>query len=185
MAIWSVVDTETTGISSNHYAISIGTLIADIDQKQNSIECIDSMYSLIQIPDPSMAELTKWIHGISTKQVSTAPLPSDVCNEYLKLKRKHRFKYAAAWNHPFDRRFIEKMFNMAEMNAPALIWKELQPIPFAKLDRHACNLNCNAIRNLKGHNALNDCARALGVYAEYNDYNLDVTSLKKALKANQ
>ncbi len=183
MVIWSVIDTETTGIVTEDYAISLGTLIADIDHEEGTIECIDGMYSLICIPDPSMAERTRRIHGILPENVALAPSPSDVCSKYLELKSNHRFMHAAAWNHQFDRRFVEKLFYLAYVKAPVLQWEELQPMPYAKLDKYVPRLKCEYARSLSGHHALKDCARALSVYAEYNGYNLDVVSLKEVMQA--
>lgn len=183
MVLWSVIDTETTGIVAGDYAISLGTLVADIDLEEGTIECIDSMYSLICIPEPSMAERTRWIHGISPENVATAPPPSDVCSQYLELKSNHCFIHAAAWNHPFDRRFVEKLFNLAKVKVPALQWEELQPKPYARLDKYVPRLKCEYAKSLSGHHALMDCARALCVYAEYNGYDLDVPLLKKAMQA--
>lgn len=62
IVMWSIVDTETTGLNDDDYVVSLGTLIADVNPDKGAIECVDSMYSLIRSPDPSMAEK----RGIST-----------------------------------------------------------------------------------------------------------------------
>jgi DNA polymerase III epsilon subunit-like protein len=181
MVLWSVIDTETTGLYDEDYAVSLGTLIADINPERRMIECVDSMYSLIRIPDPSMTEKTRHIHGISSEEVARAPGPAEVCGQYLKLLDQHEFRHAAAWNQSFDRRFVEKLFDQAEMKRPVLRWMEMQPFHRARLDSHACNLKCDSIRALSGHHALKDCARAIGVFAENNGYALDTSSVMKAL----
>jgi DNA polymerase-3 subunit epsilon len=180
--LWGVVDTETTGLTAADHAISLGVLIAEVDHSGGTITCLDSIYTLIRIPDPSMAEQTKFIHGISQEEVEGAPVSAEVCMKFLDLKRRHRFSYIAAWNHRFDRRYLEKLFALAGIPAPAVSWVEMQPAPYAKLDTHACQLRCGEIRSLPGHNALNDCVRALGVYAEHNRYDLDMPSLIRAIR---
>jgi DNA polymerase III epsilon subunit-like protein len=181
MVLWSVIDTETTGLYDEDNAVSLGTLITDINPDRRTIECIDSMYSLIRIPDPSMAEKTRHIHGISPEEVASAPGPAEVCRQYTKLLDCHGFRHAAAWNQSFDRRFVEKLFDRAEMKRPTLHWVEMQPFHRARLDSHVCHLKCGSIRALPGHHALKDCARAIGVYAENNGYVLDTASVFKAL----
>jgi DNA polymerase III epsilon subunit-like protein len=183
MVFWSVIDTETTGIVEDDYAISLGTLVVDIDHEEGIIECIDSMYSLICIPDPLITKKTQRIHGISPENIMLAPSPLDVCSQYLKLESDYRFMHVAAWNHLFDRRFMEKLFNLAGVKLPALQWEELQPKPYAKLDKYVPLLECEYVRSLSGHHALNDCARALSVYAEHNGYDVDVLSLTKVIQA--
>lgn len=181
MVLWSVIDTETTGLYDKDYAISIGTLIADINPERCTIECVDSMYSLIRIPDPAMTEKTRHIHGISPEEVAMAPGPVEVCRQYQELLDRHMFTHAAAWNHTFDRRFVEKLFDLAKMRRPTLHWIEMQPFCRARLDSHVCNLKYDSIRKLPGHHALKDCARAIGVYAEGNGYELDTSSVMRAL----
>jgi hypothetical protein len=58
MVLWSVIDFETTGKNKirKDYAVSLGTLIADINDEKGTIKCIDSFYSLINIPNPLMTE---------------------------------------------------------------------------------------------------------------------------------
>lgn len=182
MVLWSVIDTETTGLFDEDYAISFGTLIADVDTYKNTIECIDSMYSLIRIPNPLMTNKTKFIHGIRSEDIANAPEPFEVCGQYTRLLRQYNFKHAAAWNQSFDRRYLEKLFRQADIKLPLLEWIEMQPFTRARLDTHAGQLKCMDIRRLSGHHALKDCARALGVYAEYNGYTLDVPSLIRTLQ---
>ncbi len=43
MVLWSVIDTETTGLYDEDYAVSLGTLIADINPERRMIECVDSI----------------------------------------------------------------------------------------------------------------------------------------------
>lgn len=182
MVLWSIIDTETTGLYDEDYAISLGTLVADIDSNNGIIECIDSMYSLIRIPDPSMAEKTRFIHGIHAEEVANASEPVEVCRQYAQMQERYGFGHAAAWNQPFDRRYVEKLFKQAHMKPPSLKWVEMQPFNRARLDTYTGQLKCKDIRMLSGHHALKDCARALGVYAEYNGYKLDVSSLLRALQ---
>lgn len=184
MGLLNVIDFETTGLNKGRvdYAVSMGALVADF-KDDKTIECTGSLYSLIKIPNPSMAADTKFIHGISVEEVANAPEPSKVCTEFLKLKRKHGFEHAAAWYYPFDKVFFERLFEQANKKAPTLNWSELQTIPFKKLDNCAPGVRCGFVKGLSGHHALKDCARALCVYAEHNGYNLDVSSLKNELEA--
>src|SRR5271157_2354600 len=112
MVLRSIIDFETTGLNKWHsdYAISMGTLIVDFDNDDSTIKYIDSLYSLIHIPNPAMAKDTHHIHGISTIEVAKAPEPSHVCTEYLNLKRQYKFKQAAAWYYPFDKGFFERLY---------------------------------------------------------------------------
>ena len=182
MVLWSVIDTETTGLYDEDYAISLGTLIADVDADRGTIECIDSMYSLIRIPNPSMTEKTRFIHGIYPEEVASASEPVEVCGRYVQMQERYGFSHVAAWNQSFDRRYVEKLFRQADMKLPSLKWVEIQPFNRARLDTYASQLKCKDIRKLSGHHALKDCARALGVYAEYNGYKLDVPSLMRTLQ---
>jgi DNA polymerase III epsilon subunit-like protein len=185
MVLWSVIDFETTGKNKirKDYAVSLGTLIADINDEKGTIKCIDSFYSLINIPNPLMTEDTKHIHGICVEDVAKAPTPSDVCSEFLRLNRQYKFKHAAAWYYAFDKGFFDRLFIQADMRVPSLNWKELQPVMYARLDEYSPNLKCELVKELPGHHALKDCARALCVYAENNGYDFDTPSLINELNA--
>ena len=57
----------------------------------------------------------------------------------------------------------------------------MQPKPYAKLDHYADSIRCEDIRALPGHNALNDCFRALGVYATIGGMEMDVSKVSARL----
>lgn len=150
-------------------------MVADIDLDGRRIECLDCLGSLIRIPDPSKAQDTFFVHGITPDQVAAAPSPEEVCQRILTLHGSHSFEFAGAWNHRFDRYFVEKLFKQAGVKQPRMGWVEMQPEPYAKLDRYAESIQYEAIKALPGHNALNDCFRALGVYAAKGGFELDLT----------
>lgn len=183
MVLRGIIDFETTGLNKGRrdFAISIGTLITDFDTNDGTIECIDSLYSLIHIPNPTMVKDTEHIHGITIEEVTKAPDSSYVCSEFLKLKSQHKLRQAAAWYYPFDKGFFERLFERADVKAPVLKWNELQPRSFAKLDDFTPLVKCDLVRKLPAHHALRDCARALCVYAENNGYTLDIPSLSNEL----
>ncbi|MCD1296266.1 hypothetical protein CUJ83_14785 [Methanocella sp. CWC-04] len=190
MVILSVIDTETTGLGifnrgcpcHDDHAISLGMVIADVDVDTRNIKCLDSMYSLICIPDPSRAEDTYMIHGIRSEEIEKAPSPAEVCEIFLGMRERYGFQYAGAWNHEFDKYFIRRTFKLSGLKKPALNWVEMQPRKFAKLDHYVSSVIYPEIKGLAGHNALNDCLRALGVYATLGGMELDMSLLKgKAL----
>jgi hypothetical protein len=189
MVIFGVVDTETTGLGKfdrrsprdDDFALSIGLVIADADLDAMYLKCLDSMYSLIRIPDPSRSRDTFHIHGISEDSVATAPKPQEVCLSVLELQKRYGFDVAGAWNHRFDRYFVDRLFRLSRMERPAWDWLELQPMPYAKLDHHAQSAGNREIRSLPGHNALNDSIRALGVFAERKGFELDLSAIQRNL----
>ncbi|WP_424360017.1 3'-5' exonuclease [Methanocella sp. MCL-LM] len=177
------MDTETTGLGifgkerRDDHALSIGMLVADIDLEARQITCLDCMDSLIRIPDPSKAEDTFFVHGITPEQVAAAPAPEEVCQKFLTVHGNHSFAFAGAWNHKFDKYFVDKLFKQGGVRQPGLNWIEMQPKPYAKLDNYADSIRCEDIRALPGHNALNDCFRALGVYATIGGMEMDVSKV--------
>ncbi len=186
MVIFGVLDTETTGLGKfdrhaprhDDFAISVGLVIADADLDAQQIKCTDCLYSLIRIPDPDRSKDTFHIHGISEDQVAAAPAPQDVCASILRMQERHGFDVAGAWNHRFDHYFIDRLFNLSEMEKPKWDWLEMQPAPYAKLDHHVQSVSHDDIRQLPGHNALNDSVRALGVWAHRKGFELDISPIK-------
>lgn len=182
--ILCVVDTETTGLGifdrkqkRDDHALSIGLVVADVDLETRHIECLDSAYSLISIPDPEMANDAYHIHGISPEMVAAAPDAAEVCRQFLQVHDSYGFEFAGAWNHRFDRYFIDKLFSRSRMRLPGLRWIEMQPEMYAKLDRYATSIACDDIKALPAHNALNDCMRALGVYATIGGFEIDISRI--------
>ncbi len=155
--------------------MSIGMLVADIDLEARQVKCLDCMDSLIRIPDPGRAQETFFIHGITPDQVAAAPSPEEVCQQFLTLHGSYSFAFAGAWNHRFDRYFVDKLFKQGGARKPGFGWIEMQPRPYAKLDAYADSIQCEQIKALSGHNALNDRFRALGVYAAIGGLELDVS----------
>jgi DNA polymerase-3 subunit epsilon len=186
MVIFGVLDTETTGLGKfdrytprhDDFAISVGLVIADADLDAQQIKCMDCMYSLIRIPDPDRSKDTFHIHGISEDLVAAAPAPQEVCASILGMQERYGFDVAGAWNHRFDRYFVDRLFNLSEMQRPKWDWLEMQPAPYAKLDHHVRTVNHDDVRKLPGHNALNDSVRALGVFAHRKGFGLDLSPIK-------
>jgi DNA polymerase III alpha subunit (gram-positive type) len=186
MVIFGVIDTETTGLgkfnrySPRHddFAISIGLVIADADLDAERVKCMDCLYSLIRIPDPARSKDTFHIHGISEDRVASAPVPQDVCTAILRMQELYGFDVAGAWNHRFDRYFVDRMFSLSEMEKPKWDWLEMQPVPYAKLDHHVQSVSHEDVRSMPGHNALFDSVRALGVFAHRKGFELDISPIK-------
>lgn len=180
MVLLCVIDTETTGLgifnkgSPRHddYPVSVGAVVADVDIDHREITCLDSMYSLVRIPDPSRAEDTFFIHGITQEEIERAPMPGEVCERILSMKKIHGFDYAGAWNHQFDKYFMRKLFKLSKVRELPMNWIEMQPRKFAKLDDYVPRIVCDEIKCMPGHNALNDCYRALGVYATLGGFEI-------------
>lgn len=189
MVIFGVIDTETTGLGvfdryaprHDDYAISVGMVIADADLDAQQIKCMDCMYSLIRIPDPERSKDTFHIHGISEDLVAAAPSPQDVCMAILGMQERYGFDVAGAWNHRFDRYFIDRLFKLSTMTQPRWDWLELQPVCYAKLDHHVQMVDREDIRSLPGHNALFDSIRALGVFAHRKGFELDLSPIWESI----
>jgi len=189
MVIFGVLDTETTGLGKfdrraprhDDFAISLGLVIADADLEAEQIRCLDCLYSLIRIPDPERSKDTFHIHGISEDLVAGAPEPQEVCAAIGSLQERYGFDVAAAWNHRFDRYFIDRLYRLSRLERPQWDWLELQPAPFAKLDHHVQSVGRADVRSLPGHNALNDSVRALGVFAHRKGFDLDLSPIKSRL----
>jgi DNA polymerase III epsilon subunit-like protein len=189
MVTFGVIDTETTGLGKfdrrcprdDDFAISIGLVVADADLDRMRLKCTDCMYSLIRIPDPSRSNDTFHIHGIDAGQVASAPAPQEVCSSILALQDRHNFDVAAAWNHSFDRYFVDRLFRLSDLRQPKWDWLELQPVPYAKLDQHVQTVSHDAIKGLPGHNALYDSVRALGVFAHRKGFDLDISPIASKL----
>jgi DNA polymerase-3 subunit epsilon len=183
VALLCVIDTETTGLGKfdrscpGHidYPISIGAVIADVNTITKQVHIIDGMYSLIRIPNTSMAENTMLIHGILPEELDNAPQPTKVCIEFKSLLSKYDSTPIGAWNYQVDKYFVDILFHMAHMVSPNLVWKEMMPSPYASLDRHvkAC-VTHEGVLCLEAHNAYNDCIRALGVYTATKGYKLEL-----------
>lgn len=187
MALLCVIDTETTGLGKfdrrkpvyDDYPISLGAVIADVNSSLRTVTCVDGMYSLIRIPDPSRAQRTMMIHGILPEEVEQAPPAKLVCNDMLHLLKRHDRMHVGAWNHQFDRYFVEILYAMARMPPPALKWVEMMPYEKASLDRCVANyVRHEEVRCLDAHNAFNDCIRALSVHAALRGYTLDISKVK-------
>ena len=186
MVIFGVIDTETTGLGRfdrhapchDDFAISVGLVIADADLDAEQIKCLDCLYSLIRIPDPCRSKNTFHIPGISEDRVAAAPVPQAVCAAIWGLQVRYGFDVAGAWNHRFDRYFVDRLFGLSGMEMPKWDWLEMQPAPYAKLDYHVQTVSRDDVRKLPGHNALFDSVRALGVFAHRKGFELDLSQIK-------
>jgi hypothetical protein len=186
MVIMGVIDTETTGLGifnrecpcHDDYAISIGIVIADVDIDTKHIKCLETMYSLIRVPDPMRAEDTYFIHGLCCEEIEAAPSPEEVCGKILEMRDNYGLYYTGAWNHEFDKYFLRRIFRLSKMREPDFKWIEMQPRKFAKLDHYVPSIRCEEIKCLAGHNALNDSLRALGVYANIGGFELDISNIR-------
>lgn len=191
MVFFGVVDTETTGLgifnkpSPRHddYAVSIGLTIADADFDMQHIDCIDCFYSLVRIPDPARSRETFHIHGISEDRIASAPSPQDVCASIRGLQERYGFEVTGAWNHRFDQYFVDRLFKQSAGEQPGWRWLEMQPVPYAKLDKHAAAVSHEEVRSLPAHNALTDSIRALGVFADNNGFDMDLSRIRHKLQA--
>jgi DNA polymerase III epsilon subunit-like protein len=186
MTLISVIDTETTGLGKfdkrglreQDYPISIGIVVADVDESSKTIKCLDGMYSLIKIPNPSLAERTMLIHHILPEDVEGAPSPKLVCKNVLELYKRHGLIPVCAWNYPVDKYFMEIMFKMARVESPDLKWVEMKPESRACLDTYVNSfVHEKEVLNLEAHNAYNDCIRTLSVYAALNGFTLDISEV--------
>ncbi len=186
-----VIDTETTGLGKFDrcdpgrvdYPISVGAVIADVDQLKRRVRYVDGMYSLIRIPDTSRAEDTMLIHGILPEELNIAPAPSKVCKDLNAMFSKYAAMPVGAWNYQFDKHFVNVLYKMARMQPPALAWKEMMPAPYCALDRYvkAC-VKHDEILSLEPHNAFNDSVRALAVHAALHGYELELPCTGSARK---
>lgn len=152
-------------------------VVADVDLDSRLVKCLDCMDSLIRIPDPAKAQDTFFVHGITPEEVAAAPTPEEVCQKFLTVHGNHSFEVAGAWNHKFDKYFVDKLFKQSGIRQPGFGWIEMQPKPYAKLDAYVDSIECREIKALPGHDALNDCFRALGVYATMGGLELDLASV--------
>lgn len=193
MTLIGIVDLETTGLGKfdranparDDYPISIGIVIADIDEEAKTIHCVDSYYSLIRIPNPFRAEELSYLHHIFPGDLENAPRPRVVCDEILNLLEKYGDVPLGAWNHQFDHYFVNKLFSMARMNPPALKWMEMQPERMASLERWVTKYVDNPdVLELNAHDALNDCIRTISVIAAIRQYELDMTQIVQPLSNN-
>jgi DNA polymerase III epsilon subunit-like protein len=175
----AVVDFETTGKHLTDYPVSVGALVVNVDGY--TIYPVDSLYSLIRIPDPGLANDTTHIHGITPAMVAEAPEPVDVALKFVFLKGDNDIRMLAAWNVAFDRGFLGRLFEMAGARPPTFRWCELQVDDYAKLDNYVPYCRCSLVKSLPGHHALADCARELAVYADHYGYEVDVESLKQQI----
>jgi hypothetical protein len=187
MSLISVVDTETTGLGKfdkrglreQDYPISIGIVVADIDEGSKTIKCLDGIYSLIRIPNPSLAERTMLLHHILPDEVESAPLPKVVCKGLLELYGRHGIMPVCAWNYQVDKYFMDILFKMANLESPSLKWLEMKPDGMACLDTYVNScVHEESILDLEAHNAYNDCIRALSVYSTLHGFNFDIAGVK-------
>jgi DNA polymerase-3 subunit epsilon len=187
MSLISVVDTETTGLGKfdkrglqeQDYPISIGIVVADVDECSKTIKCLDGMYSLIRIPNPSLAERTMLIHHILPEEVESAPSPRYVCKCVLDLFKRHGIMPICAWNYPVDKYFMDILFKMARLESPVIKWVEMKPEARACLETYVNScVHEERILGLEAHNAFNDCNRTLGVYAALEGFALDLSGVK-------
>lgn len=187
MGRFAVIDTETTGLGifdrvnprHDDYPISIGMLIAEFDEDKKAIRCIDSMHSLIRIPNPERAEDTALIHGIMPEDLEDAPSPREVCDAVTGLCGDHGLSVAAAWNHRFDKYFVDRLYSLGKAQAPGFTWFELQPAKMARLSTYTKKVVAREdVLCLPAHHALCDCVRALAVFATMGGHELDLSGVR-------
>ena len=182
-----MVDVEATGLGrfdrrlpfDDDYPVSIGIVVASIDDYEKRIRCIDSYYSLIRIPKPVGVLESTVFHKIYPKDLVDAPVPNEVCRQIMGLYRRHGKMPAGAWNYHVDRYFVEILFKMGGMKKPEFKWIELKPNESASLDKYVAeHVVDQKVRNLRPHHALNDCVRALGVMAAITNSSLDLSGVE-------
>ncbi|BAI61657.1 conserved hypothetical protein [Methanocella paludicola SANAE] len=183
MTLLCVIDTETTGLGKFDranpgrvdYPISIGAVVADVNVVKKQVRCVDGMYSLIRIPDTSKADDTMLIHGILPEELDSAPAPTQVCLDLKALFAKYEAMPVGAWNYHFDKHFVDVLFRMARMLPPSLVWREMMPERYSRLERYVQNhVTHDGVLRLEAHNAFNDCIRTLAVHAALNGYTFEL-----------
>ncbi|WP_424357137.1 exonuclease domain-containing protein [Methanocella sp. MCL-LM] len=187
MEILSIVDLEMTGLGKfdianpvdDDYPVSIGIILAGVDEESKVIRCLDSFHTLIRIPNPSKVEETSIFHHIFPEDLEAAPKPKEVCGQIRKFYEKYGEIPAGAWNHKVDRHFVDILFKMGKMESPMRKWVELQPERMASLEKYVAQyVQDPAILGLDAHDALNDCIRTIGVMAALKNYGLDMSGLE-------
>lgn len=187
MDLISVLDFEATGLGKfdraggkeDDYPVSVGIVVARVDDGEKVVRCIDSFQSLIRVPNPMKVEETAFLHGIFPEDLENAPRPKDVCRQIVDLYRKHGLSSAGAWNCRVDRYFFDALFRMGKTEPPALRWIEMQPERRASLEHYVSRcVTDRQVLMLDAHDALNDCLRALGVMAALKGYALDLSGVR-------
>ena len=187
MSLISVVDIEATGLGKfdtthykeDDYPVSIGIIVASVEEEKKVIRCIDSYTSLIKIPNPSKVEKTSLIHSIFPEDLENAPGPKEVCRHVIDLYNKYGLSLAGAWNHRVDRYFFDILFKMGKMEQPTLKWIEMQPERMASLELYVLKcVNDPDVLSAEAHDALNDCVRAIGVMAALKGCTLDLSGVR-------
>lgn len=187
MSLISVLDVEATGLGKfdntsrkeDDYPVSVGIVVANIDDETREVRCIDSFHSLIRIPNPLKVEETAFLHNIFPEDLENAPKPKEVCKQIIELYKKYGISSTGAWNHRVDRYFIDILFRMGKVEQPALKWIEMQPEHRASLEQCVLKyVNNPEVLGLDAHDALNDCVRTIGVIAAMKGYALDLSGIR-------
>jgi len=102
---WVVIDTETTGLSSEDRIIEIAALAVDAE----SMVVIDRFTCLV---NPGRDTGAEQVHGISEAMVRFAPPFGEIASEFARFLHG---RVLVAHNLSFDRRFLVQEFNNAEL----------------------------------------------------------------------
>lgn len=103
---WVVIDTETTGLSSEDRIIEIAALAVDPE----SMLVVDRFTSLL---NPGRDTGAEQVHGISDAMVRFAPAFEEIASEFAQFLHG---RVLVAHNLSFDRRFLVQEFDNTELD---------------------------------------------------------------------
>jgi len=182
-----VVDFETSGLHhSEDYPIQIG-MVGLIGEK------VLFEYERFILPrQPAVAKKTMWLTSISPEALLEKGYPPHlIYKEIVAVLRQYHEDLSGvvlhAWNCEFDRRFMQRLEELADADyrLSSNSWVELQPYPKARLDTCFSRKPIPAWFTRKfspgdAHNGLVDCYRAIvsSPVFEQIAQNLDFSEVK-------